>query len=102
MSVNTRKLMSHKVIAAKETMKAAGTVTKKLMKWLAEKGYVEDTEALEMAEERASEAADDLPAARELSDLLADYVDEHVPEHYSRGMQRCYFTHLRTARKMFP
>ena len=56
--------MPHKVIAGKETMKAAGTVTKKLMKWSAEKGYVDDTEALEMAEERAGKAAHDLPAAR--------------------------------------
>ena len=49
--------MPHKIIAGKETMKAAGTVTKKLMKWLAEKGYVENAEALEMATERASDAA---------------------------------------------
>ena len=39
--------MPHKVIAGKETMKAAGTVTKKLVKWLAEKGYVEDEHAPE-------------------------------------------------------
>ena len=43
----------------KDTMRAAGTVTKKLVKWLAEKGYVKDAEALEMAEERAGEAARD-------------------------------------------
>ena len=34
--------MSRKVMCGKDTMKAAGTVTKKLAKWLAEKGYVED------------------------------------------------------------
>ncbi len=79
--------MPHKVIAGKETMKAAGTVTKKLMKWLAQKGYIQDTEALELAEERAGEAARDLPAARELGDLLADYADEHAPEHYSREIE---------------
>lgn len=87
--------MPHKVIAGKETMKAAGTVTKKLMKWLAERGYVEDTEALEMAEERAGEAAHDLPVARELGDLLAEYVDEHAPELYSQEIED-HFTVART------
>ena len=40
----------------------AGTVTKNLMKWLSEKGYVEDDEGLQLAEERAGDAARDLPA----------------------------------------
>ena len=86
----------HKVMAGKETMKAAGTVTKKLMRWLAEKGYVEDTEALAMAEERAGDAARDLPAARELADFLAEYVDEHSPDHYSREIED-HFTVTRTS-----
>jgi hypothetical protein len=87
--------MPHKVMASKETMKAAGTVTKKLVKWLAERGYVEDAEALETAEERAREAAHDLPAARELADFLADYVDEHAPEHHSMEIED-HFTVSRT------
>ena len=37
--------MPHKVIAGNETMKAAGTVVKKLAKWLVEKGYTEDDES---------------------------------------------------------
>jgi len=36
--------MPRKVMCGKDLMQAAGTVTKKLAKWLAEKGYVEDTE----------------------------------------------------------
>ena len=44
--------MPHKVIASKSTMQAAGTVTKKLVKWLGEKGYVEDDNGLKLAEER--------------------------------------------------
>ncbi len=79
--------MPRKVIAGKTTMKAAGTVTRKLMKWLAEKGYVEDVESLEMAEERAGQAARDLPVAEELSGLLADYADAHAPDRYSREME---------------
>ncbi len=71
--------MPHKVMCGKETMKAAGTVTKKLAKWLAEKGYVEDTSD---AQERAQEAARDLPAAQDALNLLEDYVDVDVPRAY--------------------
>lgn len=59
--------MPHKVMGGKETMQAAGTVTKKLAKWLADKGYAEDTSD---AQERAKEAAKDLPAAQDVLDLL--------------------------------
>ena len=72
------------MIAGKDTMKAAGTVTKKLVKWLGEKGYVKDEEALEMAEERAGEAARDLPAANDVAELLEAYLDEYASDHYSR------------------
>ena len=37
--------MPHKVIASNATMKAAGTVVKKLARWLVEQGYTEDDEA---------------------------------------------------------
>lgn len=86
--------MPHKVIAGKETMKAAGTVTKKLMKWLAAKGYLEDTEAVEMAEVRAGEAARKLPAAQDVVDLLEAYLDEHAPARYSREIED-HFTVMR-------
>ena len=79
--------MPRKVAAGKDTMKAAGTVTKKLVKWLAEKKYVEDTESLEMAEEHAGEAARDLPAASEVADWLEAYIDENVPARYSRQIE---------------
>jgi hypothetical protein len=68
--------MPRKVMCGKETMQAAGTVTKKLAKWLAEKGYIEDSE---YAQERASEAARDLPNATEVLDILNAYVDENAP-----------------------
>ena len=71
--------MPHKVMCGKDTMKAAGTVTKKLAKWLAEKGYVEDTSD---AQERAQEAARDLPAAQDVLDLLEEYVDVNAPHAY--------------------
>jgi len=71
--------MPRKVMCGKDTLKAAGTVTKRLAKWLAEKGYVKDTEA---AQERAKEAARDLPAAQDLLDLLDDYVAADAPDEY--------------------
>ncbi len=47
--------MPRKVMCGKDLMHAAGTVTKKLAKWLADKGYIEDTED---AQEQAGEAAE--------------------------------------------
>jgi hypothetical protein len=71
--------MPRKVMCGKDTMQAAGTVTKKLAKWLAEKGYIEDTED---AQEQASEAARDLPNAQEVLDILSAYLDETAPAKY--------------------
>ena len=53
--------MPRKVMCGKDLMQAAGTVTKKLAKWLADKGYVEDTEN---EQERAGAAAKKLPTQR--------------------------------------
>src|SRR5438105_14000886 len=55
--------MSRKVMCGKETMQAAGTVTKKLAKWLAERGYVKDTQD---EQQRAGWAARELPRARKV------------------------------------
>ena len=68
--------MPNKVLCGKETLKAAGTVTKALAKWLAEKGYVADSSE---AQERAGEAVTELPAAQDVLDLLEEYVDLHAP-----------------------
>ena len=74
----------HKVVCGKEMMKAAGTVTKALAKWLAEKGYATDTSD---AQERAKEAATDLPAAQDVLELLEQYVDEHSPLTYQQEIE---------------
>jgi hypothetical protein len=66
-------------MCGKDTMKAAGTVTKKLAKWLVEKGYVEDTAD---AQQRAQEATRDLPAAQEVLELLMEYSDYNAPDAY--------------------
>src|SRR5262249_18824359 len=68
--------MPHKVLGSKETMKAAGTVTKKLAKWLAAKGYGGEGED---GVDEAKRAAKELPATQDLLDLLGDYVAAEAP-----------------------
>jgi hypothetical protein len=63
--------MIHKVAAGKELLRASGTVTKQLTKWLHQQGWIDD-EALEIALERATDAARDLPKADKLAGLLYD------------------------------
>lgn len=69
--------MPRKVMCGKETMQAAGTVTKKLAKWLAEKGYIQDTHD---AQQRAGKAAKALPNAMTVLDILNVYCDECAPD----------------------
>jgi len=66
--------MIRKVMCGKELMQAAGTVTKKLGKWLKEKGYIQPESAEELVSSGAT-AAKELPAAEELARMLADYAD---------------------------
>ena len=76
--------MPRKVIAGNETMKAAGTVIKKLAKWLVEKGYTEDDESIR---EMVGETARDLPASQKLLDRLDDWLAEIEPEEYEREVE---------------
>lgn len=66
--------MIRKVMCGKELMQAAGTVIKKLGKWLNEKGYIQSASAAEVMSSGAT-AAKELPAAEELAWMLADYAD---------------------------
>jgi hypothetical protein len=66
--------MIRKVMCGKELKQAAGTVMKKLGKWLKEKGYIEPESAGEMTD-RGATAAKELPATEELAWILADYAD---------------------------
>jgi len=81
--------MIRKVMCGKELMQAAGTVTKKLGKWLKEKGYIEPESAAEIVGSGAT-AARELPATEELARMLADYADctavdcdEVIEDHFS-------------------
>jgi hypothetical protein len=71
--------MVRKVIAGQELLKAAGTVTKKLARWLQEKGYATAEEA-EVAVEEGAEAARSLPKAEKLADLFYGFAHSQSPE----------------------
>ena len=71
--------MVRKVIASQELLKAAGTVTKKLARWLEENGYSTAEEA-EMAVESGTEAARSLPKAEKLAGLLYDFAHSQPSE----------------------
>lgn len=66
--------MVRKVIAGEELLKAAGTVTAKLVRWLAEHGYIAKEDA-DQVSARAREASRDLPMADRLGMLLHDVTD---------------------------
>jgi hypothetical protein len=66
--------MIRKVMAGEDFKRAAGTVAKKLSKWLAAKGYVSE-EASREAAERGADAARDLPRAERAAHILRDAAD---------------------------
>jgi CO dehydrogenase/acetyl-CoA synthase delta subunit len=63
-----------KVMCGKELKQTAGTVIKKLGKWLQEKEYVRSESAIEVVDCGAT-AAKELPATEKLARMLADYAD---------------------------
>ena len=69
-----RYFMIRKVIAGEDFLRAAGTVTKKLSKWLAEMGYV-SPEAAGDATQTSAAAARDLPRAERAAQTLRDAAD---------------------------
>ncbi len=70
--------MVRKVFASRELLRAAGTVSGRLVGWLEREGYVEADVAAE-AIGRAKAAARDLPRADRLGELLADLCDADPP-----------------------
>jgi hypothetical protein len=63
--------MIRKVAAGEDLLRSSGTVTKKLVKWLAHHGYLNDDD-VETGTERATGASRDLPRAEKLSRLLSE------------------------------
>lgn len=70
--------MIRKVFASQELLKASGTVTKKLVRWLQARGYI-DEESGGDAVERAEDARRELPAADRLGELLHDAATAAPP-----------------------
>ena len=66
--------MVRKVLAGEDLLRAAGTVTKKLSKWLAAKSYASQEGAGDAAE-RSAAAARDLPRAERIARILRDASD---------------------------
>jgi hypothetical protein len=66
--------MVRKVMAGQDLLKASGTVTGKLVRWLAGHGYI-DQDVAEDAAEHAREASRDLPMADRLATLLHEVAD---------------------------
>jgi hypothetical protein len=72
--------MVSKVIVGADTLRASGTVMKKLAKWLVEQEYVVKSDDADLAIEQGSDAARDLPAAEKLSVILYDLTaGRHAP-----------------------
>ena len=72
--------MVRKVMAGEELLRAAGTVTKKLAKWMAANGYLDRAAAGE-AVERGTTAAHDLPKVERLSRLLFDQAQREANDY---------------------
>ena len=66
--------MVRKVIAGQELLRASGTVTGKLVTWLAARGYI-DRDSADHATGRAQDASRDLPVADRLGGLLHDVAE---------------------------
>ncbi|MGD9506041.1 MAG: hypothetical protein AB7W37_14085 [Syntrophobacteraceae bacterium] len=82
--------MIRKVMASESFLRAAGTVTNRLIKWMLEKGYVHKDQAQD-ASRLAMDAAKQLPAAERLARLLYDYAQSHAPRYWTSELDD-YFT----------
>ncbi|MCY0923544.1 MULTISPECIES: hypothetical protein [unclassified Streptomyces] len=79
--------MIRKVMAGQELLRASGTVTKKLVGWLAEHSVI-DQEAAASGTERATDAARDLPKAERLADALYQGISRDTAERDSGDLRR--------------
>lgn len=69
--------MTRKVMAGADFKRTAGTVAKKLSKWLAERGYISEEDA-RMGEEEGAAAAKDLPKAEKAANILYQAAENVV------------------------
>lgn len=74
--------MIRKVMASEALLRAAGTVSKKIIRWLLENDYIGEEQAAD-AILLATEASKELPAAERLARLLYDYTQGHAPRYWT-------------------
>lgn len=82
--------MIRKVMASEALLQAAGTVTKKFLRWLEENGYIDHEQAFKGGR-IAADASRELPAAERLARLLYDYAQNHAPRYWTSELDD-YFT----------
>lgn len=82
--------MIRKVMASETLLQATGTVSKKLIRWLEERQYVDKAQASE-ATVIAAEAAKELPAVERLARLIYEYSQSHAPRFWTSELDD-YFT----------
>jgi len=70
--------MIRKVAGSKDFMKTVGRVMRKFVKWMKEKGYM-DEEEYGISAEVVDELKDELPEVTELSDLIYNYIGDNPP-----------------------
>lgn len=77
--------MIRKVCAGKDFLKTSVRVMHKLVKWLHEKSYMSEEEYKE-TEENIEELKSAVPAAKEFSILLIEYIESHPVKKYTEEL----------------
>jgi len=77
--------MIRKVMGSKELMKTVGRVMRKFVKWMNEKGYMNEGE-YDNSAEIVDELKDELPEVVELSRLIYEYIEDNPPEEFSESV----------------
>jgi len=77
--------MIRKVMGSKGLMKTVGRVMRKFVKWMNEKGYMNEAE-YENSAEIVDELKDELPKVEELSSLIYDYIQNSPPEDFTESV----------------
>jgi hypothetical protein len=77
--------MIRKVMGSKDLMKTVGRVMRKFVKWMNEKGYMNEEE-YENTAEIVDELKDELPKVGKLSSLIYDYIQDNPPEDFTESV----------------
>lgn len=77
--------MIRKVMGSEELMKTLGRVMRKFVKWMNEKGYMNEGE-YDNSAEIVDELKDELPKVVELSSLIYEYIEDNPPEEFSESV----------------